>query len=197
MDGFVYADGATPKGIIMDESSFESTHEFFNAWIKAYETTFGKIAELPAMGPSREKSEKMAKGLPIFFSLYSTWMETVIEFQNISMEAGKKMNERIAQTEGGTGIERYKELYNIWIESYSDKFKEFLRSGHFSSEMGKFMSSYLDFQKYNREMLEENYLKPANLPTKSDIDELNKELYLLKKQVKELNIRLNEQSGNR
>jgi len=181
----------------MDESSFESTHEFFNAWIKAYETTFGKIAELPAMGPSREKSEKMAKGLPIFFSLYSTWMETVIEFQNISMEAGKKMNERIAQTEGGTGIERYKELYNIWIESYSDKFKEFLRSGHFSSEMGKFMSSYLDFQKYNREMLEENYLKPANLPTKSDIDELNKELYLLKKQVKELNIRLNEQSGNR
>jgi len=103
------------------------------------------------------------------------------------------MNEKTAQMEG-SGTERYKELYNIWIESFSDTFKEFLRSGHFASDMGKFMSSFLDAQRYNREMLEDNYLKPANIPTKSDIDEINKELYFLKKQVKELTLRINQQS---
>jgi polyhydroxyalkanoate synthesis regulator phasin len=77
------------------------------------------------------------------------------------------------------------------MESYSETFKEFLKSGHFSSDMGKFMSNFLDVQKYNRDMLEENYLKPSNLPTKSDIDELNKELYSLKKQVKELSYTIN------
>jgi len=40
-------------------------------------------------------------------------------------------------------------------------------------------------------MLEENYLKPSNLPTKSDIDELNRELYSLRKQVKELSGKIN------
>lgn len=176
----------------MDQSNLESTREFFNAWVKTYETTFGKINELTALGPSREKSEAIAKGLPLFFTLYSTWMETVIDFQNISMKAMNTVNEKAIETKGGPGIEKSRELYNIWIESYSETFKEFLRSGHFSSDMGKFMSSYLDFMMYNREMMEENYLKPMNLPTKSDIDEINKELYSLKKQVKVLNVKIKQ-----
>jgi hypothetical protein len=50
----------------------------------------------------------------------------------------------------------------------------------------------MDFQIYNREMLEENYLKPMNLPTKTEIDEINKELYSLKKKVKELTREIKE-----
>ncbi len=175
----------------MEDTDLESTQEFLDMWVKTYETTFGKISEIPAIGPMREKSEKMSKGLPLFFSLYSTWMDTVSDFQAISIEAMKRMNAKKVSTEGKTGIENYKELYNVWMESYSETFKEFLKSGHFSSDMGKFMSNYLDVQKYNRDMLEENYLKPSNLPTKSDIDELNKELYSLKKQVKELSCTIN------
>lgn len=176
----------------MDDSNLESTREFFDTWVKTYEATFGKISEIPAMGPLREKSEKMSKGFPLFFSLYSNWMDTVADFQNISIEAMKRMNAKTINLEGKAGTESYKEIYNIWMESYSETFKEFLKSGHFSSDMGKFMSSFLDVQKYNREILEENYLKPSNLPTKSDIDELNRELYLLRKQVKDLYCRISD-----
>jgi len=42
----------------MEKSSFESTQEFFNLCIKTYETTFGRLLEMPAVGPSREKSGK-------------------------------------------------------------------------------------------------------------------------------------------
>ena len=178
----------------MGENSFESTREFLETWVKTYEATLGKVSEIPAVGPLREKSDKMSKGFPLFFSLYSTWMDTVVDFQNISLESMKRMNTKTVALEGKTGTENYKELYNIWMESYSETFKEFLKSGHFSSDMGKFMSNYLDVQKYNREMLEENYLKPSSLPTKSDIDELNKELYFLKKKVKELSCKINELS---
>ena len=175
----------------MEDTDLESTREFLDLWVKTYETTFGKISEIPAIGPMREKSEKMSKGLPLFFNLFSTWMDTITDFQAISIEAMKRMNTKTISMEGKTGVENYKELYNVWMESYSETFKEFLKSGHFSSDMGKFMSNFLDVQKYNREMLEENYLKPSNLPTKSDIDELNRELYSLKKQVKELSYKIN------
>jgi polyhydroxyalkanoate synthesis regulator phasin len=181
----------------MEETKLESSREFFDMWVKTYEATLGKIAEIPAIGPSREKSEKMSKGLPLYFSLYSTWMDTVVDFQNISMEAMKRMNAKNISLEDKTGTENYKELYNVWMESYSETFKEFLKSGHFSSDMGKFMSNFLDVQKFNRDMLEENYLKPSNLPTKSDIDEVNKELYFLKKQLKELSGKINELSENK
>jgi polyhydroxyalkanoate synthesis regulator phasin len=175
----------------MEDSNLESTPEFLDLWVKTCETTFGKISEIPAIGPLREKSEKMSKGLPLFFSLYSTWMDTVSDFQAISIEAMKRMKIKTASVEGKTDVENCKELYNVWMESYSETFKEFLKSGHFSSDMGKFMSNFLDVQKFNRDLLEENYLKPSNLPTKSDIDELNRELYSLKKQVKELSYKIN------
>lgn len=181
----------------MDNSSLESTHEFFDTWVKTYEATVSRMTEVPALGPAREKSEKVMEGLPIFFNLYTTWIETITDYQNISMEAMRRMGEKTAKIEGELTPERYKELYNIWIESYSDTFKEFLRSGHFASDMGKFMESFIDAQKYNREMLEENYLKPSNLPTKTDIDEINKELFFLRKQVKELSAKLNELSKDR
>ena len=45
----------------MEKSSFESMQEFFYLWLKTYEATFGRLAEMPAMGPAREKSEKMMK----------------------------------------------------------------------------------------------------------------------------------------
>ena len=176
----------------MEKSSFESssTQEFFDLWLKTYNATMGRIVEMPAMGPAREKSEKMMKGFSTFVELYTTWMDSNVNFQSVFMEAMRRMHEKMgSEMEGEISPENYKDFYKLWIETYSETFKEFLKSGHFAEDMGKLMSHFMEFQKYNREMLEENYLKPMNLPTKTDIDEINKELYSLKKTVKESNLK--------
>jgi polyhydroxyalkanoate synthesis regulator phasin len=99
----------------------------------------------------------------------------------------RKVQEKTgSEMEGEISPEKCKDFYKIWIETYSETFKEFMKSDHFASDMGKLNSHLMDFQKYNRDMLEENCLKPMNLPTKTEIDEINKELYSLKKTVKEL-----------
>jgi len=109
------------------------------------------------------------------------------------MEAMRKVQEKTATyMEGEISPDKYKHFYNVWMETYSETFKEFSKSGHFVSDIGKLNSYLMDFQKYNREMLEENYLKPMNLPTKTEIDEINNELYSLKKTVKELTIQIKE-----
>ena len=79
-------------------------------------------------------------------------------------------------------------FFNGW--EIMDKFhlifaKYYLRRRCSNREIG-------GFQEYNREMLEENYLKPMNLPTKTENDEINKELYFLKKTVKELTNQIKE-----
>ena len=174
-------------GLSMEKSSFESTQEFFDLWLKTYEATMGRLVEMPALGPTREKSEKMMKGFSTSVNLYTAGMDSIANIQSVFMEAMRRVREKT-----GSGMEReispekHKDFYKIWIETYSETFKEFLKSGHFASDMGKLNSHLMDFQKYNRDMLEENYLKPMNLPTKTEIDEINKELYSLKKTVKEL-----------
>ncbi len=177
---------------------FESTHEFFDLWLKTYEATYGRVIEIPPMGPMREKTEKMMRGFSTSINLYAKWMESIINFQNVFIEAMRRMREK---TESGIGEEpeagSYEDFYKIWIETYSETFKEFLKSGHFASDMGTFMSYLMDFQQNNREVLEENYLKPSGLPTRTEIDEINKEVYLLRKTVRELTTRVKELSGGR
>ena len=177
----------------MEKSGSENTQEFFNLWLKIYEDTFGKLVAMPTLGPTREKSEKMMKGFSTFVNLYTAWMKSNINSQSVFMEAMHRMREKTAsEMEGKINPEKYKDFYKLWIETYSETFKEFLKSDHFASDMGKLMSHFMEFQKYNREMLEENYLKPMNLPTKTEIDEINKELYYLKKTVKELTSQIKE-----
>ncbi|MCZ7355498.1 MAG: hypothetical protein O8C66_03760 [Candidatus Methanoperedens sp.] len=180
-------------GLNMGKSGFESTQEFFDQWLKVYNATTGRLVEMPALGPAREKSEKMMKGFSTFVNLYAAGMDTSSNFQVVFMEAMRKVQEKTAtDMEGEISPEKCKDFYKIWIETYSETFKEFLKSGHFASDMGKLNSNLMEFQKYNREMLEENYLKPMNLPTKTEIDEINKELYSLKKTVKELTSQIRE-----
>ncbi|MCZ7358089.1 MAG: hypothetical protein O8C66_09225 [Candidatus Methanoperedens sp.] len=177
----------------MEKSSFESTQEFFDLWLRTYNATMGRLVEMPALGPTREKSEKMMKGFSTFINLYTAGMDSNFNFQSIFTEAMRRVREKTAtDMEGEITPEKYKDFYKIWIETYSETFREFLKSGHFASDMGKLNSYLIEFQKYNREMLEENYLKPMNLPTKTDIDEINKELYSLKKTVKELTSQIKE-----
>src|SRR3972149_4455633 len=180
-------------GLNMEKSSFESTQELFDMWLKVYNATTGRLVEMPAPGPTREKSEKMMKGFSTFVNLYAAGMDSNSNFQSVFMEAMRKVHEKTAtDMEGEISPEKCKDFYKIWIETYSETFKDFLKSGHFAPDMGKLNSYLMDFQKYNREMLEENYIKPMNLPTKTDIDEINKELYSLKKTVKELTSQIKE-----
>ncbi len=179
--------------------SLDITQEFLDMWAKSYRSTLGKLAQVPAFGPVREKQEKIMKSVPIYTNLYTEWINSVTNFQNVLVEATKKTFEKAVEqqvkslsgndktSEGQNNItEKYKEFYNIWIDTYSDVFKDFTKSEHFASDMGKFTSVVMDFQKYSREMMEENYLRPSSLPTKTDIDNINKELYDIKKTVKEL-----------
>ena len=177
----------------MEKSSFESTQEFYDDWLKTYKATMGKFIEMPAVGPAREKSEKMMKGFSTFMNLYAAGMDTTSNLQTVFMEAMRKVQEKTGgDMNGEITPEKYKEFYNVWIQTYSDTFKEYSRSDHFVADMGKLNSYYMDFQQYQKDMLEENYLKPMNLPTKKEIDDINKELYSLKKTVKELTRQIKE-----
>jgi class III poly(R)-hydroxyalkanoic acid synthase PhaE subunit len=178
------------------ESTFQSTQEYFDLWLKTYQATLGRLVEMPAMGPAREKQEKVMQVFSSFVNLQRVWMESNTDLQRVFTEAMRRVRERTGdEFEGEVSPERYKDFYKIWIETYSETFHEFMKSGHFAGDMGRFLSHYLDFQRLNREVMEESYLKPMNLPTKTEIDEINRELYSLRKSVKELRNEVHQLSG--
>ena len=184
--------------INIQKTEVELTHEFFNTWLRVYESTFGKFLDIPTMGPMRERYEKLMASYSNSINLYTAWTECMVNFHNVFMEAMRKMHERMAiEMEKGNSPEMYKDFYNIWIETYSETFKEFLKSGHFASDMGRLISYSTDFQENNQIMLEENFLRPMGLPTKTKIEEITGEIYSLKKSIKELNNQFRQLSVKR
>lgn len=180
-----------------EESDFKSTQEYYDRWLNIYKATMGKLIEMPAVGPAREKSEKTMKGVSTFINLYTAGMDINSNLQGVFTEAMRRVQEKTKDMDGEIGPGNYKEFYNIWMEMYSEAFKEYSKSDHFASDLGKLNSCLIDFQQNNREMIEENFLKPMNLPTKKEIDEINKELYSLKKTVKELVREIKELKENK
>lgn len=175
--------------LIMDT---QSQNKFFDLWSENIDFS-GNINKIMAAGPMREKTEKMMTGFPLFLNLYSMWIDSILDFQNLSFEVINKMHEKMVNIDYVVSPEKNKELYNIFIETCSDTFKDFMKTEHFAGDMGKFISGLIDLKKYNRDMLEENFLNPLDIPTRTEVDELAREMYALKKKVRELARKIEEQ----
>jgi predicted nucleic acid-binding Zn-ribbon protein len=177
----------------MAKSMFAPARDFSDLWMETYKGTFGRFWETPAVGPAREKTEQAMKGFATFANFYAAWINSNVELQAVFMEAMRRTQEKLASTDI-TEIrpDSYKDVYKIWMDTYSETFEEFMKSSEFASNLGELMAESMEFQRFSREMLEENYLKPMNLPTKTEIDEANREVYSLKKAIKEANRRVND-----
>ncbi len=172
----------------MEDTDLQASHDFFELWRKAYEATYGRIIDMPAMGPSREGVDRLRENFEATVNLHAAWAQSLASFQSAFMEATRKTQEKVEKQVADEGISHssYKSYYDLWMKTYSETFKEFLKSRFFATDLAKLTSNSMDFQKSSRKLVEENILRPANLPTRTEIDELSKEVYLLKKQVKEL-----------
>ena len=170
-----------------ENADLQTSHEFFERWLKAYESTYGRIIDMPTMGPSREGVDRLRKNFEATVNMQASWAESLSGFQSAFMEATRRTQEKVEKLGAhGASPSSYKAYYDIWMETYRETFKEFLKSKFFASDLAKLTSNSMDFQKSSRILIEENFLRPANIPTQTDMDDLNKEVYLLKKQVKEL-----------
>lgn len=172
----------------MENTDLQASHDFFELWLKAYEATYGKIIDVPVMGPTREGADRLRKNLEANINLHAAWAQSIASFQSAFMEATRRTQEKLEKrvAEEGVSPSSTKDYYDLWMETYSETFKEFLKSRFFASDLARLTSNSMDFQSSSRELIEENLLKPANLPTRTEIDDLSKEVYVLKKQVKEL-----------
>lgn len=170
----------------MENTDLQASHDFFERWLKAYETTYGRIIDMPVVGPSREGAGRLRKNFEARINLHAAWAQSIASFQSAFTEATRKTQEKVEKLVAEGVSPSSKDHYNLWMETYSETFKEFLKSRFFASDLAKLTSNSMDFQNSSRELIEENLLRPANLPTRTEMDDLNKEVYLLKKQVKEL-----------
>ncbi len=148
---------------------------------------FRKILNIPQIGLTRYYQERLNKVI----EYASDFQSALAEFFQLLMIPMEKsyyaVQEEIAklEREGKTGADDSRVLYQLWIQKLEDHYLALLRSNDYIETLRDALNKMHDFRAARAEFFMD-LLQHLPIPTNRDMDELYKDLHILKKRVKEL-----------
>jgi hypothetical protein len=153
------------------------------AWTEIYGQDFRQVLSLPQLGLTRVFQEKLTKAT----SAFSQFQEAMAEFLQVlhlpvetSLEVMKARLEELGKE--GNLSDDFKDYYDMWVKILEGHYMILLKSPEYLNSLGNILIAGGKFTVARQELLGD-ILKALNIPTYKDLDELGKELYLLKKKV--------------
>ena len=160
--------------------------EFYDSWLVGYEETVGKVMKIPMIGPSRRVLELMQSSLDAFIKFFGASADFYLALYKPGVTAVEELSVKASEIlQSEITPEKYREFYNLLIKTFEAKFYELFRSPAFGEILKTTLNAALDFRRYHFAVMEE-ILKSTPIITRSEMDEVYHELYILKKRVKAL-----------
>ena len=140
----------------------------------------------PSFSYTREFNHKLFQSLEAWFNLQQAgydyqlvllevWLKTVEEF----------LRTLLSITEQGETIQRWQQLLQVWSRLFDRTFEQTFQSGHALQRRGEFLKATLTFRKQQQQLME-MFLKWNDLPTRSEVDEIHRSIYELRKEIRSL-----------
>lgn len=166
--------------------------EMTDIFQEAYQQTLGKLASSPNLGLSRELNSLLMEGFDSFTSMKLASAEYQAVEAEIWEAAFKQFGEDVTRlAEKGEKITNVRDLVMFWTRSAESVFLQAFRSERYTLAQGKLLNSAMQYRISQRRIMEE-YLDAFDMPTRSEVDEVHKRVYELRKEVKALKKQLAE-----
>jgi len=168
-----------------------------DAMLQIYEDGPGKFIKIPSVGPARYTLERSKE-----------WVDSTIRYQMTLLEYIQSLIQPILRVSAGIlesaktifeedpSEESLKKLYTMLIEEGEKAYNEFFKSEAYLHSMETTLDAALDFNRAYETMMVE-MLKGTPIVTKPGIEEVYREIYLLKKKVRQLEKKLSEKGGKK
>jgi class III poly(R)-hydroxyalkanoic acid synthase PhaE subunit len=158
----------------------------FKVWSQLYEQEFRKFFKIPQLGLTRFYQEKMIRWMDKF----NSYQATVTEFSrllSLPMEKSfQVLQEKLTELANeGDLPEDSKKYYQMWIKILESHYMTLFQSPEYIRTLNKTLDTMSEFSKAKKEILQD-FLNMLPVPTHKEMDELYKEIYLLKKRITEL-----------
>ncbi len=157
-----------------------------NASRTFYDNTFSKLLNAPSFGRDMEFWERQKSIFDRFVKFNIAATEFYSRIGDIAQDATKQVLEDYVKMSGeGTQPKSFDEFYKYWAKAVSAAYDKVLLSEELSILAGKMVDELSRF-KAAFDKAWESYLALFPIPKKSDLDDLYKTVYELKKEVKAL-----------
>jgi class III poly(R)-hydroxyalkanoic acid synthase PhaE subunit len=177
--------GATATG--EPENMAELVKQMTKTLYDAQGEDFRKILNVPQLGLNRYYQERFNKAI----EKASDFQSALTEFLQLLMipleKAHYGVQEEISkmEKEGKAAIKDSRALYQLWMQKLEDHYMALLRSDDYMNTLTETLNRLHDFRAARAEFFMD-LLQNLPIPTNRDMDELYKDLHILKKRVKEL-----------
>ena len=178
----------------MKSESTQNVAEYYKHlslfWTDLIHLMSTKPQAMTSVGPMRnfaENSKKIAAQLIdanedlMEFNKHLT--EYYKQLTDTWMESQKKVNFKAPEIPNDA--EQYEAYKRVWIDIFDNDFTELFDSEKFGKNYGKLVANELELTKHWNSIMNV-MLKSANLPNKEELDEVYKELHILRKRISKL-----------
>lgn len=164
----------------IDQSAFESFREL-------YKNEWQKYLHIPKIGLPRELHGQITDLIDRSFIFHSYLAELFYLFSLPFEKTNYTFQQKIKNMlETGEMANDPSDIYNEWIKVLEGNFMQLLQSKEYTELLKNIIQSLAAYKQVKNDVTNV-FLKQMQVPTNKDMDEVYKELYQLKKKVRELN----------
>jgi hypothetical protein len=158
--------------------------DIFKICTEIYESDFRQLLNLPQVGLTRLSPAGVNRAMDRF----ARFQAAMAEFVYLLYLPLKKSLRAMQQEENDSTDPKandFKEYYKKWLRILEGQYMTLFKSPEYTRTMSHTLNALLDFNCSKRELLAKA-MEALSVPSCQDMDELYREIYLLKKQVKGL-----------
>ena len=158
--------------------------ELYRLWLQAYEQTWGKVLRMPPLGLTRETIGRSQRGTKALIDHFAAMNDFSSALQREGVKAMQKVATRLEDMYNmGQAPKTFKEFYTLWWTTNEETVYELFKTQEFSHLLSRVTDAAMDVRKRYDDIMEE-YLKMLPIPTRSEMNDLYKTLYQLKKEAR-------------
>lgn len=170
-------------------SSDSKLHPFLqlmnSAW-DSYGQTWGRMANMPSIGLTRELNEKLSRSFVVWQENQRIGIEYQTTLADVMVQAFEAFMQRLlTMAKEEQPIDSQNQLMELWVEVADEEFLTLFHSERYAAIQSKYVNSSMALRQQQRELVEVT-LRMNDLPTQSDMDEAHKNIFQLRKEVKAL-----------
>jgi len=189
-----WADRMQKLGAPTEPYSFsDMDREFLNRWTDIYKKEFRQFLNIPQLGLTKFLQEKINQTLDKH-NLFQAALAEFLQLLSVPMDKSfRVMQEKLAElTQTGELPEDFKHYYQVWIKILEGHYMTLFQSNPYTETMGKTLDALNQFLAARNEVLEDA-LKLLPISTYRDMDEISREIYQLKRRIRTLEKKLQDQ----
>ncbi len=160
--------------------------EVFKSLREIYETEFQKYLNVPQLGLNRFYQERFNRFLDKM-TLFQTTLSEFLQMFYIPIEkSAMVMQEKLEQmADKGDLKDDPQAFYRLWIKVLEGHYMNLLKSPEYLQTLHKTIESLVNYNQAREDFLQD-IVRHLPVPTLKEMDELYKEIYLMKKQIRSL-----------